>query len=188
MCNGQIAGSPITARTEGKQKPIIEKHGFSDFSDVFMISALEHDGIDEIKVKHLNIIKQTHQHTTHTFFFQQYLLKNAKPRKWMFSSKSWTDRTPENIITDTVRAKFLDFLEQELPYELIVEMEYFEEKPDKIIAHVVVTCTTERKMKLIAGAGDGRLMQITDFTKDNLVHAFKKHVNLSISLRAAKIK
>lgn len=43
----------------------------------------------------------------------------------MFPGQVWTDQSAENIILTSVHAGFLDFLPQELPYQLKTEIEYF---------------------------------------------------------------
>lgn len=45
LCNNKIAGLPISKLSQ--EGPM---NGFSGFSDVFMISALEGDGLNSIKV------------------------------------------------------------------------------------------------------------------------------------------
>lgn len=56
---------------------------------------------------------------------QDYFVKNAKTRKWSYSSETFSDDTPENLIVDSVRARLLDYLPQEIPYKLETSMEYY---------------------------------------------------------------
>lgn len=69
-----------------------------------MVSALTGSGLDEVK---------------------NFLIRNAKPGEWLFPEEIWSDRTAEQIIVDSVKAKLLDFLPQEIPYQLKPEMEFF---------------------------------------------------------------
>jgi len=162
LSNGIVAGKPIVKGLTSRR--CNNKNGYSRFSDVFMVSALEGDGIEKIK---------------------KYLMKSAKPGKWAYSEEDWTDQTRETLIVETVRAKFLDFLHQEIPYKLVTEIEYLEDKrdSDKLVCLVCVTCPTERIEKLIAGAGGGKLRQITDAARHDLVQMFHRPVSLTISLR-----
>lgn len=165
LTNGYIAGNPIpnTDKNKRKNEKKIER-GYSKFSDVFLISALNGDGVQDIK---------------------EYLISNAKTSGYQYSPNAWTDQKPETLIEEAVRAKFLDFLPQEIPYKLSVQLEYFEEieDQDKIITSVAVECASERIAKLIAGAGGGRLQQIRSEVRKDLIDLFKKIVVIDINLK-----
>nr|XP_026486076.1 GTPase Era, mitochondrial [Vanessa tameamea] len=163
LTNGIIAGSKIpnankTRKTQDKAQ------GYSHFSDVFLVSALNGDGVLDIK---------------------QYLINNAKLRYLHYDPSEWTDQTPEILIEETVRAKFMDFLTQEIPYTLTTKLEYFDDvaEEDKIMCSVSVECPTERLVRLISGAGGGRLQQIKSHVRNDLVDMFKKPVVIDIQLR-----
>ncbi|XP_047020680.1 GTPase Era, mitochondrial [Helicoverpa zea] len=167
LTNGFIAGNPIPGSGKSKSKDKGEKKpekGYSKFSDVFLISALNGDGVQDIK---------------------NYLVSNAKTANFQYSPSQWTDQRPESLIEEAVRAKFLDFLAQEIPYKLNVQLEYYEEieEQDKILCSVAVECPNERLVRLIAGAGGGRLQQIKTHIRNDLVDLFKKTVVLSLSLK-----
>lgn len=49
-------------------------------------------------------------------------------KPWEFRVGEYTDRTSEQLVIDNVRAVLLDYLPQEIPYNLTVEMEYFDKK------------------------------------------------------------
>ncbi|XP_028038567.1 GTPase Era, mitochondrial [Bombyx mandarina] len=159
LTNGFIAGNPIP----GPTNPNKQERGFSHFSDVFMVSALNGDGVSDIR---------------------EYLVNNAKPGKFHYSTEEWTDQTPKSVIEDAVRAKFLDFLHQEIPYNLKVKLDYYEEidNEDKIICSVSVECPSERLMRLISGAGGGRLQQIKSSVRNDLIDVFRKTVILDLQL------
>lgn len=74
------------------------------FQEIFMISALNGDGVDDIK---------------------HYLIRESKYKPWMYPSTEWTNQSPEEIIVNTAKATLLDFLPQEIPYKLRTEMEFF---------------------------------------------------------------
>lgn len=103
-----------------------------------------------------------------------------------FAPSEWTDQAPESIIIEAVRAKFLDFLSQEIPYNINIELEYYEEHEDenKIVCFVTAECPSERLVKLISGAGGGRLQQIRSHVRSDLTEIFKKIVSIDIKLKA----
>ncbi|KAF9409633.1 hypothetical protein HW555_011062 [Spodoptera exigua] len=169
LTNGMIAGNPIpgSERRKRNTENKLEK-GYSKFSDVFLISALNGDGILDIK---------------------NYLISNAKTAGYQYALSEWTDQKPETLIMEAVRAKFLDFLAQEIPYKLNVQLEYYEEieEQDKILCAVVVECPNERLLRLIAGAGGGRLQQIKSHVRNDLVDLFKKTVIIDLQLKVKNL-
>lgn len=46
-------------------------------------------------------------------------------RNWQFPSETFTDVTPEDLIVDSVRARLLDYLPQEIPYTLETAIEFY---------------------------------------------------------------
>lgn len=77
----------------------------------------------------------------------------------------------------------MDFLAQEIPYNLKPQLEYYEEiEEDKILCSVIVECPSERLLRLVSGAGGGRLQQIKSHLKNDLIELFKKQVVIDIRL------
>ncbi|XP_041976717.1 GTPase Era, mitochondrial [Aricia agestis] len=161
LTNGFIAGAPIPNAKVDSSKV---QRGYSKFSDVFIVSAKEGDGVKDIK---------------------DYLISNAKVSRLHYSPSEWSDQTPERLIEEAVRAKFLDFLAQEIPYNLTTQLEFFDDLTDenKITCSVCILCPTERLAKLINGSGGGRLHQIKSAVMMDLIEMFKKPVSIKIVLK-----
>lgn len=77
---------------------------WNHFSDVFLVSSITGSGLQEL---------------------QDYLVDFAKPRRWRYPADVYTDETPETLIVESVRARLLDYLPQEIPYNLKCELEYY---------------------------------------------------------------
>lgn len=60
-----------------------------------------------------------------TRLLQKYLLKLAKPGKWLFDKSFVTDQAETKIVENTVTAKLMDFLPNAVPYTIKVELEFF---------------------------------------------------------------
>ncbi|CAF4899215.1 unnamed protein product [Pieris macdunnoughi] len=159
LTNGVIAGNPVPSYYTPQSKD----QGFANFSDVFLVSALNGDGVKDIK---------------------EYLISNSKVRKLQYASDKWSDRSTETLIEEAARAKFLDFLAQEIPYHLETKLEYYDdnEAEGKVTCSLSVACPSERIVKLIAGAGGGRLQQIKSSLRNDLVDMIKKPVTVDINL------
>lgn len=50
---------------------------------------------------------------------------------WEYKNGEFTDQKTEDLIVDNVRAVLLDFLPQEIPYNLHCEIDYFEKRNGK---------------------------------------------------------
>ncbi|CAH1154649.1 unnamed protein product [Phaedon cochleariae] len=156
-----VNGEPIPGGKPVKPKNSDDK-GWPFFQEIFMVSALTGDGLEDIK---------------------KYLLNSAKRGKWIFPEKTWTDQISETVILNTVKATLLNFLPQEIPYQLTPLIEYLNvDQNDVITTVVIVQCPSARIAKLIAGAADGRLRQITDTVRIDLQDAFHNYVKIKIVL------
>lgn len=59
-------------------------------------------------------------------FSQKYVETKALPQQWEHEAHEFTDQKPEQLILDSVRARLLDFLQNEIPYKLKCELEFFD--------------------------------------------------------------
>ncbi|KAK9504703.1 hypothetical protein O3M35_010973 [Rhynocoris fuscipes] len=142
------------------QDRIKNQHHWEQFSQVFMVSALLGTGVSELKA---------------------YLLNSAKYGDWLFPENSFTDQSPEVLITETVRSKLLEHLPQEIPYKLNVELEYLDaEQKDIIMAVVNVGCDTSRIEGLVRGSGGHRIKTIATEAEQSLSDAFLTSVHLRV--------
>uniref|UniRef100_A0A4W5NCR7 GTPase Era, mitochondrial n=1 Tax=Hucho hucho TaxID=62062 RepID=A0A4W5NCR7_9TELE len=78
-------------------KPPWTQQGWAHFKDVFMLSAVDGEDVETLK---------------------RYLVVGAKPGSWQYHSDVLTDQTPEEICTNTVREKLLEYLPKEVPYTM----------------------------------------------------------------------
>lgn len=60
--------------------------------------------------------------------FQRFISNHGKPGKWEHSPDVFTDESPENLIIESVRARLLDYLPQEIPYNLKSRLEYYSDE------------------------------------------------------------
>lgn len=53
-----------------------------------------------------------------TFSRQRYFMVEARPGPWQYHSEVLTDQSPEDMCTNILREKLLEYLPQEVPYSL----------------------------------------------------------------------
>lgn len=157
---GKMVNLPVEA-------PIPKPNCWSNFEQVFMVSALNGDGIPGL---------------------MNWVATKGKEAPWMFPEDKFTDQTPEDLIVQTVQARLLDFLPQEIPYQCQARLEFYDTDKGQIFTSVLVTCPNERLEKLLCGVGNGKLKQITESCTSDLIETFQVPISLTISTMVLKEK
>lgn len=104
-----------------------EKSHWPYFNQVFMISAKNNEGIDELK---------------------RYLFSRARPGEWIFSRSLVTDQMPQDIAEMCVREKLLENYDNEVPYEVGIETAYWEVDEDDCLNIVINLLPGENKFNI----------------------------------------
>ncbi|XP_008559415.1 GTPase Era, mitochondrial [Microplitis demolitor] len=139
-----------------------------NFSDIFMVSALNSDGVNDLRT---------------------YLLDSAKPRDWDYESTAISNDSPEIIIERAVRAKFMDALPKELPYAISVQLEHYSVlEDDSISAAVAITCPSDRISKLVMGKRGVRVRNVATSVEQELCQTFRTTVRLKIAIKFSQSK
>lgn len=98
----------------------------------------------------------------------------------------YSNQTCEEIIQQIVRAKLLDNLPKELPYNMQVKLEHFDPGPDDSISALVsVTCPNKRICGVVIKHTQ-RLKNIAVMAEQELQNAFRTLVKLKINVQSAK--
>ncbi|CAG9863947.1 unnamed protein product [Phyllotreta striolata] len=160
VTENSLDGKPIEHVKRNYKKEDNEYKGWAYFSDIFMVSALTGDGMDDVR---------------------NYLVSKAKPGQWLFPEAVWTDQNTESVIINTVKAALLNFMPQEVPYKLQPIIEYLNvDEGGKIVTVVIVKCPTQRISKLLLGHSEGRLRNITEYVQRELQECFYSFVKIKI--------
>ncbi|XP_061516460.1 GTPase Era, mitochondrial [Anopheles gambiae] len=136
--------------------------GWPHFTEIFMVSAMTGDGLREV---------------------MSFIHANAKQQPWEHLPDEHTDQPPEQLIVQSVRARLLDFMPQEIPYLLQTELEYYEVVGGRILASTIVTCPNDRIARLVCGETNGKLRQINEQVTSDLIETFGMPVLLTITTR-----
>uniref|UniRef100_A0A8C7HZQ5 GTPase Era, mitochondrial n=1 Tax=Oncorhynchus kisutch TaxID=8019 RepID=A0A8C7HZQ5_ONCKI len=136
------------------------QQGWAHFKDVFMLSAVDGEDVETLK---------------------RYLVVGAKPGSWQYHSDVLTDQTPEEICTNTVREKLLEYLPKEVPYTMTqVTRHYRHTQPyaDIVRVHVSTILT-----KMVIGQAGQMVARIAREAGDDLSTVFLREVKLRLSVK-----
>lgn len=138
------------------------------FSRVFMISALEEDGVDDLK---------------------EYLISQAKPQNWKYPSAVLTNQKPEQIIIATIREKFLEYCLWDIPYTTqIVIGEYRVDELENIHILVYAYVVKEYQIAFVVGGKGITISKIVDQARQELSDTFRCDVRLRIIVKCSQVK
>jgi len=141
-------------------KKVRRSVGWDKFSDVFMVSAIHNHGSSDIR---------------------EYLLQKSKPSPWLFPNDVVTDKNDYELAQRIVESKLYDDLPNEVPYNLKVELEYFEiSREGNIHVVVLIHCNTPRIEKLVMGRRGRRIRDIAQKSEQCLRDAFMTDVFLKM--------
>ncbi|XP_022167411.1 GTPase Era, mitochondrial-like, partial [Myzus persicae] len=110
-----------------------------------------------------------------------YLLQKSKPSPWLFPKDVLTDKEDHKLVLHMIESMLYDFLPNEVPYNLKVEMEYYEVSQEGNI-HIVVLihCNTPRIEKLVMGKRGSRIRNIAKKSEQHLRNLFLTDVFLKM--------
>lgn len=161
----------VQSLTKSPKSPILTKSNMTEqevtaqvknvsswphFCEVFMVSALEGDGVGDIK---------------------EYLLSEAQPSQWLFKEKKLINKT--RLAVDLVKAACLDYLPDEVPYKLQFKLNYFEDYEESCAVEVAVICANKRHMRMLMT----RVRPISQYAEDHLASALEKECRLLINIQ-----
>ncbi|XP_042904111.1 GTPase Era, mitochondrial, partial [Parasteatoda tepidariorum] len=140
-----------------------QKDGWPHFSRVFMVSSLKNDGIEDLR---------------------NYLFSQAIPHDWMYPDSLVTDQHPHDIALMIVREKLLEYLPQEIPYQVQMTISKWELLPSgcpKI--DIKIHCTTPRHKRFIIGPNGKHIAACADKSRKAMREAFRKDVVLHLGVK-----
>ena len=125
----------------------------------FMISAQEDDGVIDLK---------------------KYLLKIAKPKKWVLSKEDGiSDLTKDEFVEQMVLEMMLDHTHDEIPYEAGIYCKSIVDLPfDKIRIDVEILVANNRQQKMVVGEKGRTMLKIRQGACKHIENFFGRTVIL----------
>lgn len=134
----------------------INAHGF--IKKVFMISALNNDGLEDLKA---------------------YLQKSAPESPWFFEKNTPTDSTLLFRLSEITREKVFNHLDKELPYSIYIETEQFHESEKKARINQSIVVMKDSQKGIVLGKNGTMIKRI----KNESIWDMKKLLNKNIDLK-----
>lgn len=163
---GTPCPSPATKdpNTHSVRNP--QRIGWPYFQEIFMLSALNNKDVNTLK---------------------QYLLAQAKPGPWEFHSGVLTSQTPEEICTNKIREKLLEYLPEEVPYSVQQKTVIWEEGPSgELVIQQNLLVPKESHMRILIGQKGLLISQIAQEVGRDLMDIFLCDVNIRLSVKLLK--
>lgn len=133
------------------------------YTDVFMISAKRNDGVEDIA---------------------RVLVERAPEGPWLFPEDQTMDAPARVLAAEITREKAMLRLHDELPYDLIVETETWQERKDgsaKIDQTIYVARESQRKIAI--GQGGATIKIIGEQARKEMEAAFDRRIHLFLHVK-----
>ena len=133
------------------------------YTDVFMISAKNGDGVDDLT---------------------RVLVERAPEGPFLFPEDQTMDAPARELAAEITREKAMLRLHDELPYELVVETEAWEERKDgSVKIDQIVYVARESQRKIAIGAKGQSIKTIGEMARKEMEAAFDRRVHLFLHVK-----
>lgn len=160
---GHIVDIEGISNTIEEEELVNLEGGWKNFDSVFMVSALNGDGIDDLR---------------------DYLVSKSVSRRWSYHPSQITALSPSQIVYNVVREKMLDELPREIPYTLTMQIQSWDVTRSGTIAICVdIYSPKSRYMAIILGPGGKTIQKVSLDVKSALCDAFKSDVLIQLVVK-----
>lgn len=132
------------------------------FDATFMISALNKNGIDDLK---------------------DYLAKKAPEGPWHYPEDEVSDAPMRLLASEITREKIYHRLHEELPYEATVETTDWKEKPSEVRIEQTIFVNRDSQKSIVLGKGGQMIKQISMDSRRELSKIMEKTVHLFLFVK-----
>ncbi|XP_013887224.1 GTPase Era, mitochondrial [Austrofundulus limnaeus] len=149
-----------SALSKEKLKELRRQKGWSHFKDVFMLSSLDKEDVETLK---------------------SYFEAAAKPEEWEYHSEVLTDQSPQDVCTNIIREKLLEYLPEEVPYSVQQSIELWCDREEgKLDISVKLHISKENHMKMVIGSGGQMVNRIAKEACEDLCKLYMREVTLKL--------
>ncbi|XP_021167956.2 GTPase Era, mitochondrial isoform X1 [Fundulus heteroclitus] len=157
---------PTSALSKEKPKELRRQQGWPRFKDVFMLSSVDREDVETLK---------------------SYFLAAAKPGSWQYHSEVLTDQSPEEVCTNIIREKLLEYLPQEVPYSMTQSIELWQDGENgELDISVKLYAKKETHMRMVIGTAGQMVARIAQEAGEDLSRVYLRNVRLKLSAKLKK--
>jgi len=139
---------------------------YIDCEQYFFLSALKRDGIKDLKA---------------------YLSNNIPRGQWLYPENQISDITSRLMASEIVREKLMNILHQELPYELAVETEDWNELKDgSVRIDILIYVSKKGQKKILIGSEGNNIKKVGIMARKELEIILEKNVHLFLYVKVQK--
>jgi len=161
--NPTIIINKIDTVKKHKLLEIISKLSEYGFEKIFMISALNGDGIEDLK---------------------KYLLSIAKPGPWAFDGENISDAPMKFMASEITREKLFIKLYQDLPYSLCVKNDSWENlKNGDVKIHQTIYVLKESQKMIVIGNKGSMIKEIGELARKDIAEVLGCKVHLFLFVK-----
>eukprot|EP00066_Takifugu_rubripes_P026312 XP_011615578.1 PREDICTED: GTPase Era, mitochondrial [Takifugu rubripes] len=158
--------------------------GWPHFKDVFMLSSVDSDDVETLKT---------------------YFITKAKTGSWKYHSEVLTDQSPEEVCTNLIREKLLEYLPQEVPYAVTQvstepptlgrshtmtvlappqSIEFWQEGENgELHINVKLYAKKDTHMKMLIGTAGQVVARMAQEAGEDLGRVFLRNIKLKLSVK-----
>lgn len=157
---------PNSALSKEKLKELRNQQGWPHFKDVFMLSSVDKEDVETLK---------------------SYFLVAAKPGSWQYHSEVLTDQSPEEVCSNIIREKLLEYLPQEVPYSMTQSIELWQDGENgELDISVKLYTKKETHMRMVIGTAGQMVARIAREAGEDLSRIYLRDVRLKLSAKMKK--
>uniref|UniRef100_A0A8C9XVF2 GTPase Era, mitochondrial n=1 Tax=Sander lucioperca TaxID=283035 RepID=A0A8C9XVF2_SANLU len=157
---------PWAEKSKEQLKALKSQQGWPHFKDVFMLSSVDRDDVETLK---------------------SYFMAAAKPGSWQYHSEVLTDQSPEEVCTNIIREKLLEYLPQEVPYSMTQSVELWQEgESGELDISVKLYAKKDTHMRMVIGTAGQMVARMAREAGEDLSHVFLREVKLKLSVKLRK--
>ncbi len=120
----------------------------------------------------------------HLTDFYQYLADSLPASPWFYHEDQISDMPTKMLIAEIIREKAFLFLQQEIPYSIIVEPESFERKEDNSIkANMSIYVQRDNQKSIVLGKGGAMIKKIGQSARKEIESLLDERVHLFLFVK-----
>ncbi|GMT42861.1 MAG: GTPase Era [bacterium] len=161
-----VAINKIDLTAKEKLLPVMDLWSKARFSDIYPVSALHGDGVEELLG---GIIKRL----------------PVSPR--LFPEDTLTQHSERFLVAETIREKLFNFTHQEIPYSSAVRIEEYHERSEKLNAvRAIIYVEKDSQKGIVIGQNGSMIKRIGQAARKELEKRFGKKFYLELGVKTRK--